>query len=75
MCKVKLQHNNKQKGCKFLLVTGNGQDLLGIPEIDMLYIITINVNTINTQKLTEPLNAVQIQLFTRIQGMGSTTQI
>ena len=34
--------------CKFFLVPGNGQALLGMPDIDMLDIININCNTINT---------------------------
>ena len=50
MCKVKLQHNNKQKLCKFFVVPGNGQALLGMPDIDTLNIITINFNTIDTQE-------------------------
>ena len=48
MCKVKLQHNKRQKKCKFFVVLGNGQALLDMPDIDTLNIITINLNTICT---------------------------
>ena len=30
MCKLKLQHHYKQKNCKFFVVPGNGQALLGM---------------------------------------------
>ena len=48
MCKVKLQHNIKPKFCKFFVLLGNRQALLGMPTINMLCIITINFNTIDT---------------------------
>ena len=34
--------------CKFFVVPGNEQALLGMPEIDTLNIININCNTIDT---------------------------
>ena len=34
--------------CKFFVVSGNGQALLGMPHINTLNIININCNTINT---------------------------
>ena len=50
MCKVKLEHNNIQKMCKFFVVPGRGQALLGMPGIDTLNIIRINCNTIGTHR-------------------------
>ena len=50
MCKVKLQDNNKHEICKFFVVPGNRQALLGIPGINTINIITINFNTIYTQE-------------------------
>ena len=34
--------------CKFFVIPGNGQALLGMPDIGMLNIIKINCNTIGT---------------------------
>ena len=50
MCKVKLEHNNIQKMCKFFVVPGNRQALLGMPDIDRLNIMKINCNTIGTHR-------------------------
>ena len=50
ICKVKIEHNNKQKICKFFVLTGNGKALLGMPHIDILNIIQINCNTIDIQE-------------------------
>ena len=36
--------------CKFFVVPGNGQSLLDMPDIDMLNIININCNTIDTHR-------------------------
>ena len=53
ICKVKIQYNNKHKLTSFFVVTGNGQALLGMPNIetmDTLDILAINYNTIDTQE-------------------------
>ena len=50
ICKVKLEHNNQQKMCKFFVVPGIRQALLGMPDIKMLNIININCNTIDTHE-------------------------
>ena len=34
ICKVKIEHNNKQKICNFFVVLGNRQALLGMLDID-----------------------------------------
>ena len=47
MCTVKIEHNNKQKCVHFVVMPGNGQALLGMPDIEVLNIININVNTID----------------------------
>ena len=46
---VKIKHNNKQNMCKFSLVPGSGQALLGMPGIGVLNIVNINVNTIDME--------------------------
>ena len=45
ICTVKIEHNNKHEMCQFFVVLGNGKALLGIPDIDVLNIINININT------------------------------
>ena len=60
--------------CKFFLVQGNEQALLGMPDTDTLNIIHIHCNTIDTQKLTELITAIQPQPSMRAQGMNNTTQ-
>ena len=50
VCEVKIEHNNKQRMCKFFVIPGNGQTLLGMPDINTLSIIHINCNTIDTQE-------------------------
>ena len=34
MCAVEIEHKNNKKWCKYFVVPGNGQALLGIPDID-----------------------------------------
>ena len=48
-CTVNIEHNNKHKMCKFFVVLGNGQALLSMPDIDVLNIMHINVNTIDVR--------------------------
>ena len=51
ICKLKMEHNNKHKICNFFVVPGNGQALLGMPDIKTLDILTITCNTIDTQEV------------------------
>ena len=48
-CTVEIEHKNKNEMCKFFVVLGNGQALLGIPDIDMLYTINVNIHSIGTE--------------------------
>ena len=50
ICKVKMEHNNKQKICNFFVILENGQMLLGMSDIEMLNIWTVNYNTVGTQQ-------------------------
>ena len=45
-----MEHNDKQKICSFSVVPGNGQALLGRPDIETLNILTVNCNTIGIEK-------------------------
>ena len=36
--------------CNFLVVAGNKQALLGMPDIEIINILTINCNTIGTEE-------------------------
>ena len=56
ICKVKTEHNIRQRICKFLLVAGNGQALLGMPDIDTLNIIHINCHTVDVQEIDRANN-------------------
>ena len=35
MCKVKIEHINKENNCNFIAVPGNRQALLGMPDIEI----------------------------------------
>ena len=48
-CTVEIEHKNKNKLCKFSVVLGNGQALLGMADIDTLDIININIHSIGTE--------------------------
>ena len=50
ICKVKIEHNIKQKLCDFFVALGNGQVLLGMPDIETLDILTINCRRVGTQE-------------------------
>ena len=56
-----------------LLVPENRQVLLGMPDIEILNIHTINCNAIDTKEIYG--DAVQTQQSPRVQEMGSTIQI
>ena len=49
MCKVLVEHKNNKKECEFFVVPGNGQALLGMPDTDVLNIISINIHTIGDE--------------------------
>ena len=67
ICKIKIEHNNKQRMCNFFVVLGNRQPLLGMPDIEILDILTINCNTMVHGMLTELQNTVQTQTMARVQ--------
>ena len=48
--KLKLEHYNIQKMCKFFVVPGNRQAFLGLLDINRLKIIHINCSTIDTEE-------------------------
>ena len=45
-----IENNNKCKKCIFFVVPGDGNALLGMPDIELLNIMQINCNTIGTKK-------------------------
>ena len=47
---MKIENNNKIKMCSFLVVPGNREPLLGMPDIKALGILTVNCNTIEVKK-------------------------
>ena len=50
ICRVKLEHDSEHKVCSFIVVPDNGQVLLGMPNIEILNILTINCNTLGTEE-------------------------
>ena len=55
MCKVKCKHNKKPKTCNYFVDPGNGQALLGMPDIDILDVLTINFARIDIQTQNEQI--------------------
>ena len=49
ICKVVVEHKNNKKTCQFFVVPSNGQALLGMPDTDMLYIININIDSVDAE--------------------------
>ena len=49
-CKVEIENNDKHNKCIFFIVPGNGEALLGMPNIELLNILNINCNTRSTEK-------------------------
>ena len=47
---VEIEHENNKKRCKFFVVSGNGQALFGMPDIDTLNIIKVNIHSIGTEQ-------------------------
>ena len=41
--------------CDFFVVPGTGQALLGMPDIETLYVLTVNCNTTDTQTQNEQI--------------------
>ena len=50
ICRVKIEHNNKHKMYNFFVVPGNGQALLGMPDTEILNVLTICCKTIHTME-------------------------
>ena len=49
MCTVIVEHKNHKKKCRFFVVLGNGQALLGMSDTDVLNIIKINIDSIGVE--------------------------
>ena len=54
--RVALVNNNKCKTCNFLVVPGNGQTLLSVPDIKLQNILTISYNTISIAREDKDTN-------------------
>ena len=52
-CTVLIQHKSNKKRCKFFVVPGNGQALLGMPDTDVLNKININIHSIGVEDAGE----------------------
>ena len=49
MYTVGVEHRNNNKKCKFFVVPGNGQVILGMSDTDVLNILKININLIGAE--------------------------
>ena len=47
---VEIEHKGNKKRCKIFIVPRNGQALLGMPDMDMLNIIKVNIHAIGTEQ-------------------------
>ena len=64
-CKVKKQHNKKGN---FFVAPGNGQALLGMPDIEILDILTINCNTIGTEEAAKAAKCSVNRAYSKDSG-------
>ena len=48
-CKVKIENNDKCRKCIFCVVPGDGEALLGMPDIELFNILNINCTTIGKE--------------------------
>ena len=56
ICSVVIENNNKCTKCIFFVVSGDGDALLGMPDIELLNILQINCNTIGIEKEVKGTN-------------------
>ena len=54
--RVNIECNNKHKMCNFFVVPGNGQVSSGMPDIEILKILTIQCNIIGTEEVDKYTN-------------------
>ena len=73
ICKVTVEYNNKCKMCSFFLGPGNRQTLLGMPDTELLNILTISCNTIGTEKEGKDANCIT-NIVPMMQDVNSTMQ-
>ena len=49
-CLVELGHKNNMRKCRFFVVPRNGQAMLGMPDIDTLNILKVNIHAIGAEQ-------------------------
>ena len=49
ICTILIEHKYNKKKCRFFVVPGNGQVLLGMPDTDALNIINMNIHSIGAE--------------------------
>ena len=59
MCAVVIKFKNIKKRCVFFVVPGNGQALLGMPDIAALQLININIDSIQAEMVEYKTNIEQ----------------
>ena len=53
MYTILVEHKKNKKKCKFFVVHGNGQALLGMPDTNALNIIKINIHSIGAEDVRD----------------------
>ena len=69
MCVVVIKFKNIKKRCVFFVVLGNGQAMLGMPDIAALKLINVNTDSIQVEMVKHKTNTEQ---ETHAVGEGCT---
>ena len=65
----RIEHSNIQKACEFFVMTGKGQALLGMPDLETLYVLTVNCNTLGMHTQREEIhNKVETKQHNKIEN-------
>ena len=75
ICQEKIKQNKKQKMCNFFVIQGNSQELLGMPDIEILNILTKSCNTIGTEEADKDANCSKTHKLPVMQEVCSTMQV
>ena len=70
----KNEHNNKHKMCNFIVVPGNRQALLGLPENEILH-TNYNIQHSRCRKADKDANCSTNKPVTHVQEVSRTMQI
>ena len=58
---MEIEHKHKELACKVLVVPGNGSAVLGMPDNELLDILNVRLNTMDTPKRWREINAQELE--------------